>query len=118
MWWRSGFAIEGWFDFSMNRGCFCGPQGERVTVALEWLRSFQPFLHAHLQFWMLTETGMPSRPAEFAYSTSSCSYFLSSFTSAIRACLPAPVTAFTNASALFGVDALPERMARNVMCLP
>jgi hypothetical protein len=42
-------------------------------------------------------------------------YFLSSLTSAMCACCPASDTAFINASALFGVGALPERMLWNVM---
>src|ERR1041384_2199659 len=45
-------------------------------------------------------------------------YFLSSLASAMFACCPAFDTAFMNASALLGVDTLPERMLRNIMCLP
>jgi hypothetical protein len=45
-------------------------------------------------------------------------YFLSSLASAMRACWPASVTAFKNASTLFGVGPFPERMVRNSMCLP
>jgi len=44
-------------------------------------------------------------------------YFLSC-ASAIRACWPASDTAFINASAILGVDTLPERMLRNFMFLP
>jgi len=47
-----------------------------------------------------------------------CSYFASSFASAILACWPASETAFRKASALRGVAAFPERMLRNIMCLP
>jgi hypothetical protein len=45
-------------------------------------------------------------------------YFFSSLASARLACWPALETAFTNASALSGVDTRPERMFRNIMCLP
>ena len=47
-----------------------------------------------------------------------CAYLLSSLASAIFACQPASEMAFMKASALAGVAALPERMLRNIMCLP
>ncbi len=45
-------------------------------------------------------------------------YFFSSLASAMLACWPALDTAFTNASALSGVATFPERIFRNIMCLP
>lgn len=45
-------------------------------------------------------------------------YLLSSLASAMWAWFPASDTAVTNALPLAGVDALPERMLRNIMCLP
>lgn len=45
-------------------------------------------------------------------------YFFSSLASAMLAWCPALETAFTNASALSGVDTRPERMFPNIMCLP
>ena|ERR1700731_543545 len=64
------------------------------------------------------------QPQAGLMTTSHAIYFLSSlaslvsFASAIRACWPASATAFRNAAALLGVVALPERMLRNIMCLP
>ncbi|SRR5258708_5651821 len=64
------------------------------------------------------------QPQAGLMTASNAIYFLSSlasfasFASAIRACWPAPETAFRNAAALLGVVALPERMLRNIMCLP
>jgi hypothetical protein len=58
-------------------------------------------------------------PASYKSLTSSrCNYRLPSFASAILACWPASDTALMNAFALAGVAAFPERMLRNIMCLP
>ena len=55
-------------------------------------------------------------PAEISVRMESCNYcLLSSLASATWAWCPASDTAFTNASALAGIDALPERMLRNIM---
>src|SRR5436305_5660948 len=57
------------------------------------------------------------RPGEL-FSRRIVYYFFSSLASAMLACWPALETAFTNASALSGVDTFPERIFRNIMCLP
>ena len=67
----------------------------------------------------VTETGTRLRPATGrVLRISRFSYFLSSFTWATFACRPASETAFMKAAALFGVEALPERMSWNFMSLP
>ena len=82
----------------------------------------QPFLSAGpAVIYNFNYSGRNRQPVP-ASATPVCwgfiSYFLSSFASATRACWPASDTALMNASALFGAATLPERMLRNIMCLP
>jgi hypothetical protein len=70
------------------------------------------------RFVALTGTFGVSVSAKSRSPTASCDYLLSSLASATRAWWPASETALTNASALAGVAALPERMLRNIMWWP
>lgn len=93
------------------------PMPRRLQVRISARSSFRTL--GILRQKKLTETGSRSRSAKGIFvGDVYLPYFLSSLSSAMCACWLASDIAFKNASALRGVDAFPERMLRNDMCLP
>ena len=97
----SDFESIRWIEARQSRSLNIGknpvPETCSLTGTVRWFRSAKTML--------CRKNPLPA-------------YFLSAIASAMLACWPASDTALMNASALLGVDALPERMLRNFMFLP